>query len=65
MMIMKWMNFFRVISSSAQTVEESYMVLIKAGNFFNVPCIMGEEDVTILCDDMGVLAEKINEFWKD
>ena len=41
------------------------MVLIKAGNFFNVPCIMGEEDVTILCDDMGVLAEKINEFWKD
>lgn len=34
-----------------------------AGNFINVSAVMAEEDVTVLCNDMGVLAEKINEFW--
>ncbi len=34
-----------------------------SGEFFNVPMIMDEQDITILCDDMEMFAEKVNEFW--
>lgn len=34
------------------------------GNYFNVPAIIDEEDVTVLGDDIYSLPDRINEFWK-
>ena len=34
------------------------------GRFFNVPSMMDERDVTVLCDDMKDFFEKVNEFWR-
>lgn len=34
------------------------------GKYFNVPSMFEEEEVTILCDDMKDLADKVNEFWE-
>lgn len=34
------------------------------GQFFNVPSMMDEQDVTVLCDDMKDFFEKVNEFWR-
>ena len=34
------------------------------GVYFNVPAIMDEDDVTVLGDDINLLPDKINNFWK-
>lgn len=34
------------------------------GNYFNVPSMIAEEDITLLGKDMESLPEKINEFWQ-
>ncbi|MBO7475157.1 MAG: SMI1/KNR4 family protein [Ruminococcus sp.] len=35
------------------------------GMFFNIPSLFDEQDVTVLCDDMEIFAEKVNDFWKN
>lgn len=35
------------------------------GQFFNVPSIFEEQYLTVLCDNMGLFAEKVNEFWRN
>ena len=35
----------------------------KDGNYFNVPCIMDENDITLLGKDILMLPDKINEMW--
>ncbi|MBQ8825508.1 MAG: SMI1/KNR4 family protein [Oscillospiraceae bacterium] len=37
----------------------------KNGNYFNVPSLMCEEDITLLGDDLNGLPEKINDMWSD
>ena len=34
------------------------------GNYFNVPVLMDENDITLLGTDMELLPDKINELWK-
>ena len=34
------------------------------GVYFNVPALMDEDDVTVLGDDINLLPDKINNFWK-
>ena len=38
--------------------------LDRDGVYFNVPAIMDEDDVTVLGDDINLLPDKINNFWK-
>lgn len=35
-----------------------------SGNYFNVPIMIDENDVTVLGDDIDLLPNKINDFWK-
>ena len=35
------------------------------GMFFNIPSLFDEQDITVLCDDMEIFAEKVNDFWKN
>ncbi len=35
------------------------------GMFFNIPSSFDEQDITVLCDDMEIFAEKVNDFWKN
>ena len=35
------------------------------GNYFNVPEMMDEEEITILGNDFNLLPDLINEIWKD
>ena len=35
------------------------------GMFFNIPSLFDEQDVIVLCDDMEIFAEKVNDFWKN
>ena len=35
-----------------------------SGNYFNVPIMMDEEDVTVFGDDINLLPNQINNFWK-
>ena len=44
--------------------EEFYGIDAK-GMFFNIPSLFDEQDVTVLCDDMEIFAEKVNDFWKN
>lgn len=34
------------------------------GNYFNVPIMIGEKDVTVFGDDIDLLPDQINDFWK-
>lgn len=34
------------------------------GNYFNVPIMIDEDGVTVLGDDIDLLPDKINDFWK-
>ena len=36
----------------------------KDGNYFNVPSLMCEDDITLLGDDFDQLPDKINEMWE-
>ena len=35
-----------------------------AGQYFNVPALFDEDDITVLCDDFSQLANAVNAFWK-
>lgn len=34
------------------------------GNYFNVPIMIDEKDVTVFGDDIDLLPDQINDFWK-
>lgn len=35
------------------------------GKYFIIPAMFDEEDLTIICDDMKIFADKVNQFWLD
>lgn len=44
--------------------EELYGIDIH-GNYFNVPSLIEEEYLTVICDDISDFAERLNEFWRN
>lgn len=35
------------------------------GKYFIVPSLLDMDEITILCDDIKILSDKINQFWKN